>query len=55
MKRIDPREVEGFDAAVAAAVAATPVLVPWTTTGPDGLPAFVWDDDNNLMMVEVPR
>lgn len=53
--QIPARQVEGLDAAVADAVATSSLLVPWTTTGPDGLPAFVWDDDNNLMMVEVPR
>jgi hypothetical protein len=30
------------------------VLVPWTTTLSTG-PAEMWDDDDNLMMVEVPR
>jgi hypothetical protein len=52
MKRIDPREVEGFDAAVAAAVAAAPRLVPWTTTV-SGEPTYMWDDNDNLMMIEV--
>lgn len=32
----------------------TTALVPWTTTTADG-PALMWDDDDNLMMIEEPR
>lgn len=30
-------------------------LVPWTTTLSDSTPALMWDDEDNLMMVEVPQ
>lgn len=42
---IPARQVEGLSA----------VLVPWTTVGSDGEPTLMWDDDDNLMMVEEPR
>lgn len=33
----------------------TTALVPWTTTLSSGDPSLMWDEDDNLMMVEVPR
>lgn len=31
------------------------VLVPFTATTTAGEPTLLWDDDDNLMMVEEPR
>lgn len=55
--RIPLQQVADIDAAIAAAVAdalaaGVPRLVPLTTTV-DGEPSLVWDDDDNLVMIEV--
>lgn len=54
MKQIDKREIAGFDAAVAAAVAALPRLQPLVATDDVGIPRVVFDDSGQLVMVEVP-
>lgn len=52
MKQINKREIEDFAAEVAAAIAATAKLMPLTTTV-GGVPDLVWDNNDELVLMEV--
>lgn len=52
--RLPAEQVEGLAEAIAAAIADQPMraLVPWTDVV-DGVPALMFDDNDNLMLTEV--
>lgn len=53
MKQIDPREIANLSAQILAVIASSPRLVPLTTTDTTGEPALVWDENDELVLIEV--